>query len=284
MNTNKETKKELHFGVKIASAMYGIVLYLYAPVLIGKFSGNALDKNISTTISLIIAGILCFWFLPKVIGIPKKGAISDNLKTIGFKLPKKWGMNIFLGVLLAICTLTGMLIGSLLTGLYEFNINTISIEHIYFSFLPGIFEEIIFRGFVIFIFLDLYKNLKKAVLIQCIIFVILHIGSFEIDIIKIIDLLGVFALALTFTYVVYKTRSLLSAMIFHILHDAFLFVVQPPKEIVFNLTQAIIFYSSLFAFAGIAILLTKFFARKLHVQEDNNLYLLPSKELHYSQN
>lgn len=121
-------KKEVHYGVKIASAMYGIVLYLYTPILIERFSGLTLNKNMKTTISIVIASLLCFWFLPKVIGIPQKANIRENLNSVGFVKPVKLGSHILLGIVLALLSLSGMLVGSILTGEYQFNIDTISLD------------------------------------------------------------------------------------------------------------------------------------------------------------
>lgn len=269
MENLKNTKKEFHYSIKIVSALYGIILYLYAPMLIMKITNYDLSKNVKTTISLVIAAILCLWFLPGVIGIPKKGTIKDNLIRIGLTRPKKCSRHILLGIILAVITLTGMLIGSILTGLYAFHIETISMDQIYFSLLPGITEEIIFRGFIMAIFLELYNNFKKAAFFQCLVFMILHIGNFHINVLKIIDLLGVFVLSVGFTYVAYKTKRLLAGIIFHFLHDSFLFVVQPAQNITFAINEAVLFYGSLFLSVILLIFVTKFFVEKF-IYSNNN--------------
>lgn len=263
MAKNLEKKKELHYRLKIVCTLYGVILYTMGPKLIVMITDKDLSKNLSTTISLIIASLLCFWFLPKVIGVPKKEGIGQNLYNIGFRKVKKPIIHIALGLFFATCTLIAMYVGSLLTGEYIFDISTISFEQIYFSFLPGVFEEIIFRGFIMAIFLSLYKNIRKAAFVQCVVFVLLHIGSFEIDWLKFIDLFGVFIMAIAFTYVAYKTKNLLAGMIFHTIHDAFLFVVQPNQDIVYSPVQALYFYGCLMIGVVVVIFVTTYVAKRV---------------------
>lgn len=245
MTTDTLAKKERHYGLKIISVLYGTLLYIYTPTLIEKVLGIAMNTYTKTSISLVLATLLCFYFLPKIVGVPHVGSIEENMRAIGLRIPAKVSKHMGLGVLLSICTLSAMLFGSLLTGEYVFDGGTLSLEHIYFSLLPGVFEEIVFRGFLMTILMGLYKDVKKAGLVQCLSFVAFHIGSFDINWLKLIDLLGVFALAVAFTYVAIKSRSLLAGMVFHTLHDAFLFVVQPHQDIVFSPVQALLFYGVL---------------------------------------
>lgn len=128
--------------------------------------------------------------------------------------------------------------------------------------LPGIFEEVIFRGFVMLIFLGIYKNVKKTALIQSLVFVVMHVGNFEMDWLKGVDLLGVFIMSLGFTYVTYKTGSLLAGMVFHFLHDAFLYVVQPSQDVIYTLKQAFFFYGFLILSVFLGLYITKLYTGK----------------------
>lgn len=262
MGGTTKPKKEPHYRIKIVCTLYGVIFYLYAPVIIEKITHIELSRNMSTTVSILLAGILSFWFLPKVVKIPSSSTIRENLNQIGFRRPTKIYLHISLGIILAMCTLSGMFIGSKLISEYVFNTNMISFDQIYFSLLPGIFEEIIFRGFIMAIFIGVYKDIRKAALIQCIVFVVLHIGSFEMDWLRAVDLLGVFAMAIAFTYVALKTRNLLAGIIFHTLHDAFLFVVQPSQDFVYSPMHALLFYSSLIISILIAIGITNLIVKK----------------------
>ena len=61
-------------------------------------------------------------------------------------------------------------------------------------------------------------------------------------------------------------------IIFHYLHDAFLFVVQLPDGLYQGFTDNVLFYAGLWIMIGIAILITKIAADKFHVQAKEPLY------------
>lgn len=65
-----------------------------------------------------------------------------------------------------------------------------------------------------------------------------------------------------------KTKSLLAGMVFHFLHDAFLFVVQLDQGIVFNPTEAFIFYGCLFVSVGLGIVVTNLMTRKYDMSKN----------------
>ncbi len=114
------------------------------------------------------------------------------------------------------------------------------------------------------------KFLRKATLLQVIIFSLFHIRGF--DLWGLVDVLSVSVIALGFTYTAYKTRSLIPSILFHFLHDAFLFVVQVPGEVVLSNTQNAVFFISLWAAIGIGCLVTKVSTERFSVQEKEELY------------
>jgi membrane protease YdiL (CAAX protease family) len=140
-----------------------------------------------------------------------------------------------------------------------------------FSLLPGIFEEIFFRGILMIILLRITKSLEKAFSIQVVIFGLLHI-KYSLDISSLVDAISVLIIAIGLTYSVYKTRTLISAIIFHYLHDAFLFVVQLPDGLYKGFTDNAVFYIGLWIMVGIGILITKIATDKLQVQAKEPLY------------
>jgi membrane protease YdiL (CAAX protease family) len=79
-------------------------------------------------------------------------------------------------------------------------------------------------------------------------------------------------ITVAFTYVAYKTRTLLAGMVFHFLHDALLFFVQVPEGEYFGSTENIIFYVALWIMVGMACLLTKIAAEKFGVKAQVELY------------
>jgi membrane protease YdiL (CAAX protease family) len=164
-----------------------------------------------------------------------------------------------------------MLIASILTGKYGFDSNNISLDHMVFSLIPGIFEEIFFRGVLMIILLRITKSLEKAFTIQVVIFGLSHI-KYGLDIMSLVEALSVIIIAIGFTYSVYKTRSLIPAIIFHFLHDAFLFVVQLPDGAYQGFTDNALFYVGLWVMVAVSVLITKVAVEKFQVQAKEPLY------------
>ena len=70
-----------------------------------------------------------------------------------------------------------MLIASLLTGRYVFDIDNLSFEQIAFSTVPGVWEEVYFRGIIMMVLLFALKDLRRAMVVQCVIFGLLSRSS-----------------------------------------------------------------------------------------------------------
>ena len=61
-------------------------------------------------------------------------------------------------------------------------------------------------------------------------------------------------------------------ILFHFLHDAFVFVVQVPSSVPLNDSQNAVFFVSLWVAVGIGVLVTKISAENLGVQAKEELY------------
>ena len=182
----------------------------------------------------------------------------------------KIGLKAALGILLAICTLSGMLIGSLLTGRYELDWSTVSVSHTIFSINPGIWEEFFFRGVIVFIVLRAVRSVQRAMAIQIVLFGLTHIKG--TDLAAWADVLTVLILAAGFTYTAYKTRTLIAGIVFHFLHDAFLFLPQVPGVELFGVSEYIAFNLSLWIMVGVGCLFTKIASERLGVKAEDALY------------
>jgi membrane protease YdiL (CAAX protease family) len=163
-----------------------------------------------------------------------------------------------------------MLSGSLMNGKYVFDTSTIDPKHIYFSLVPGIFEEIIFRGFIMIVLIKQYKSIKKAALFQIVLFTVSHMKDFTFW--GLIDTLTVAIIAIAFTYVAFKTGSLITGIIFHFIHDAFLFVVQLPEGRYEGIVDNLIFYFSVWIGMGVIILVIKILAEKVGKPLPSKIY------------
>jgi hypothetical protein len=87
-------------------------------------------------------------------------------------------------------------------------------------------------------------------------------------------MISVMFLAVAFTYAAYKTRTLVAGIVFHFLHDAFLFLPQVPGGEYIGFFENIAFYASLWLMVGAACVFIKFFADSIGVKADKELYTL----------
>lgn len=263
----KKLKPQIQLGIVLLfSVLSTIILMLLGEIIdIG-------DKRIALPLIAFPINILAIRIIfPKTIKIPfgEIGA-KEFSHNIGLYKPDNLLKNILLGISLAICTLSGMLIGSLLTGRYKFNLEQLELEQIIFATTPGVWEEIFYRGILMFVLFQLIKDVKKAAIIQSIIFGLVHFRSFEFW--AIVDIFSVIFIALAFTYIAYKTNSLIPGIIFHFLHDGFMFLVQPPDKTYSGTYENIVFYISLLIMIGVGCLITKISVEKGNIAQTKILY------------
>lgn len=241
--------------------------------LVETFLEIEIPKLVSSAINLALAAFGAFFLFPHIFGIPfGKIKTRDFNKKIGFYLPEKAWKHILLGATLALCTLSGMLVASILTGKYILDFSTITLTHMVFSLNPGIWEEVFYRGIQIMVLLRFTKSLRQAAIIHIVIFGLLHIKG--VDIPSLIDVVSVMILAVGFTYTAYKTQSLIAGIVFHYLHDAFLFFVQLPSDVRWSTVDTILFFAMLWSMVGIGCLATKFMAEKFTICASADLYTL----------
>jgi len=254
-------------GLTIFFSAIGLLL----PYLIEMTFDIELSKIITAIIAFIVYLLVAMILYPKILGIPF-GILpsSEFARKIGFYIPQNAAKHILLGLLLAICTLSGMLIGSVLTGRYVVDFSNITISQTVFSLVPGVWEEVFYRGIMMIILLKTIKKVEPAFGIQCIIFGLLHIKQF--DIWGIIDVFSVMIIAIGFTYAAYKTNCLLAGIAFHFLHDALLFFVQVPGGEYLGWIENVTFYIPLWIMVSVGCLITKLASEKFNIAAKTELY------------
>jgi len=256
-------------GVSWVAIGFGSLLAL----ILEMFLDLEIPTLVASGITFVFAVFAAFYLFPKKLKAPFGDMdLSSYLHRLGFYLPRKAWKHILLGTILAICTLSGMLIGSLLTGRYELDWSTVDISHILFSINPGIWEEFFFRGVIVLVLLRITGSLRQAALIQVVLFGLTHIKGTDLS--AWADVLTVIVLAVGFTYTAYKTRTLVAGIVFHFLHDAFLFLPQVPGVELFGVSEHIVFNVSLWIMVGVGCLLTKFSSDRLGVKAEDELYVL----------
>jgi membrane protease YdiL (CAAX protease family) len=256
----------------LAAAAWPAVGLLLAMVL-GMIFKVKFSRLESALIGLPVGFLGALYIFPIVNQVPF-GAVPlrEYLRRIGFYLPANAWRHALLGVVLAGCTLTGMVVASLLTGRYVLDWSQINLGQIVFSLNPGFLEEIFYRGIVVMLLLPLTRSLTKALIGQIVIFGLAHIKS--LDGWALFDVVSVMVLAIAFTYSAYKTRSLLAGIVFHFLHDALLFFVQVPGGSYQGWQENLIFYALLWLMVGVACFVIWYATERLHVRGESELYVL----------
>jgi len=232
-------------------------------------------KLIGSIVNLAVCCFGAFYLFPKVYRSPFGGvAFKEYLTRLGFYLPKGAWRHIVLGVILAVCTLSGMLGASVLSGRYTPDWANINIAQLVFSLGPGIFEEFFYRGVIMIVLLGLTKSLKKSMIGQIAIFGVAHIKG--LDVLSFIDAFSVAVIAIAFTFAAWKTRTLVAGIVFHYLHDAFLYFVQPPDATYIGVKENVIFYALLWLMVGVGCLIIWFASERLGVRAERELYEEPA--------
>ena len=231
------------------------------------------SKNLTSVITFVFAAFAAFYLFPRKIRLPFRDVeLSEYLRRLGFYLPHQAWKHVLLGILLAVCTLSGMLIGSLLSGRYEPDWSTISISQTIFSINPGIWEEFFFRGVIVFVILRVVRSVRRAMALQIVLFGLTHIKG--TDLWAWVDVITVMVIAVAFTYSAYKTRTLIAGIVFHFLHDMFLFLPQVPGAEKIGAFENIAFFASLWVLVGVGCLLIKISSERLGVKAEEELYTL----------
>jgi membrane protease YdiL (CAAX protease family) len=225
----------------------------------------------ASILNFALAAIGAFVIFPRCLGQPfGKIELSKYTRRLGFYLPHNTWKHLILGAALALCTLAGMLASSILTGRYVLDWSTVSLSHIVFSINPGVWEEFFFRGIIMFVLLKHTKTARQAALLQVVLFALTHIKGLGFW--SWVDVISVMILGLAFTYTAYKTRTLIAGIVFHFIHDVFLFLVQVPDAAHIGFAENAMFFAALWVMAGVACLIARTAADVLGVKADKELY------------
>jgi membrane protease YdiL (CAAX protease family) len=226
----------------------------------------------SAIVNLVLVSVVAFFIFPRLLGIPFDGVdLRIYLRKLGFYLPKRAWRHTLLGLILAACTLSAMMAASYLIGNYRMDWRTVTLPHVVFSLNPALWEELFYRGVLMFLLLGWNMSLKKAAAIQVLLFGLMHFKGLELW--SIVDVVSVMVLALGFTYTAFKTRSLLAGIVFHFFHDALVFFAQLPDGGMVGAVDHLVFYGLLWLGVGLGCLITGLFAERLDIRTGDELYI-----------
>lgn len=205
-------------------------------------------------------GFLALYLMPYVLGLPNgRKTLRAYCLDIRLLPMKPLGRNILLGLLLAALTLSGILLASLLTGHFVLDWSTVPALRWVKGLTRGIWEEVFFRGIVLVLFLRRYPQ-RKAVVLSAVLFAALHLRA-DLSLEMFVDIVSIFFMGLLFAYLALKTGSLLPGIVFHYVHDIFLFLVQntPGAD---ETRSAALLYAFLWIALAIGAVLTKFIVER----------------------
>ena len=266
MNTEKKWNFR-DYLVTIGAPVVGFGIVAFIELFLD-LDFSRLSKSL---INLVVTSFFAFYIILRKRGVPfGKITLGEFLHRLGIYRQEKLVRHVLLGVILGALSLFGMLVGSMLSGMYVFDPSTIDVSQIVFSVNPGLWEELFYRGILMVLLIRDTKSVRKAVLIQVIFFSLSHVKGF--DLWSLVDVFSVSLLALGFTYTAYKTRSLIPGILYHFLHDALIFVVQVPGEVALSNTQNTVFFILLWVAVGVGCLVTKISAEQFGVKEKEELY------------
>ncbi len=264
----------------IRSKIRPIILSMVAPaagftllLLLEVSLGVEFSKQTKTFTNLVLVAVIAFYVFPRLLGIPfGRVETRDFLRRVGFYFPEDPWKHVLLGLVLACCTLSGMLVASILSGGYVLDSGTISLQHLLFSLNPALWEELFYRGVLMVWLLRLGQPLRRAWVIQLALFGVMHVKGF--DLLDFVDVFSVMVIAIGFTYAAYKTGSLLTGVVFHYVHDSLLYFVQVPGAKLSGVIDNAVFFVCTWLMVGVGCVVTRFFAEKLDMHSEEGPYLI----------
>ncbi|UYP45405.1 hypothetical protein NEF87_001690 [Candidatus Lokiarchaeum ossiferum] len=254
---NQKSKEELFpifrhawEAILVLLVLYFLVMFIPAGlVYLIPLEELTNPELITFSIRFVFLSLYFFVLWPKFRYPKNYSQISEYLEKILLKKPNhSWELR--LGLMTAGITLCCSFIAVLLTGAFILDFSTIlppTSWYILTSLIPGIFEEICFRGILLSIFLKTPRgNPKNAIIASSIIFGLFHFTNLltALSVYTIIQaIISIFG-GIMFAYLTIKTNSIFPAMISHYLIDVF-------APLVFNAPEAnLILYGGLLVIIG----------------------------------
>lgn len=239
--------------------------------LIKKASPVPISRLEVSIIAFVVTSLCVLLLFPGVLQIPfGKVSIGAFVRRVGLSVPRRVHRHVLLGVVAAFLTLCGMLAGSILSGKWTPSSDTITLAQAVFSLTPGLWEEVLFRGVLMIVLLRMTGSFRKAAVIQILLFGLGHIKG--TDLVAFVDAFSVMGLAVAFTYIAYKTRSLIPGVVFHYLHDTFVFFPQLPEGEYSGFRDNALFFGGLWVGTALVVVSVKILAERWSIVSDFDLY------------
>lgn len=219
----------LYLGFSILLLLINSLLSLFIKPLIGFLF-------VDFVVTFSVMALLWMFIVRRSLGLPNgKESLKDYIKTIGLKPDKKIGINIFLGIDCSIIYFVSTLITGHIFGNYIFDLDIIFgypriIDNVIFfgwflfviMLIPGIWEEVSFRGIISTLNLRRYSQMTVVIIVS-IIFGLFHFFNLLAgqDLVSTgIQVIYAAMFGFLFGYLFIKTKSLIPSIILHYLVDS----------------------------------------------------------------
>ena len=219
----------LYLGFSILLLLINSLLSLFIKPLIGFLF-------VDFVVTFSVMALLWMFIVRRSLGLPNgKESLKDYIKTIGLKPDKKIGINVFLGIDCSIIYFVSTLITGHIFGNYIFDLDIIFgypriIDNVIFfgwflfviMLIPGIWEEVSFRGIISTLNLRRYSQMTVVIIVS-IIFGLFHFFNLLAgqDLVSTgIQVIYAAMFGFLFGYLFIKTKSLIPSIILHYLVDS----------------------------------------------------------------
>lgn len=247
----------------ILTIIYGFIAYL--PELLdieNALFGSTLSPFASIFFVFIsrftLSGILWIGVLPIVLYSLKNTSSQEFVSLIRLNSNQMSKRNILLGLIVSVSFFLSVMGVAILLGVFssDFSLlvspdyeNGLGWFVFIFALIPGIWEEIAFRGFILALLLSKY-TVRKALILNGLLFSLFHLFNFLIlnqDLLSVLlQSIAAIPVGISLAYLVYKTDSILPAILIHYSIDVTLFI----SGFIFDLSND----NSAFIFAVLALM------------------------------
>ncbi|PWI47647.1 hypothetical protein CEE45_10800 [Candidatus Heimdallarchaeota archaeon B3_Heim] len=224
----------------ILTFVYGFAIYLpdYLDLENVFFTNPSPFERISFEFvsRFTLSGLLWIFVVPISLYLMKGLTSRDFLRTIRLHPNQISSRSILLGLTVSISFFICVVLTAMLLGVYTSNFSLLTSPDyenglgwfiFVFALIPGIWEEIAFRG-IIFSFLLSRYSVGKALLLDSVLFSLFHIFNYLLlnqDLSSVLfQSIAAIPVGLSLAYLVVKTDSILPAILIHYSIDVTLFI------------------------------------------------------------
>jgi len=262
-NENEDHLKTI-ITCSVLTILYGLVAYLpeqlnLIDIITNDETPGLLYISIIFLMRFILSGIFWILIIPLIFYFINNQSLKNYLSNFRFGTKNQLLRNVSIGILASIAFFLVSSLIALLLGIFNFDFGIFRTPSwdsglgwfiFILALIPGIWEELAFRGIILALLLDKFSK-KKAFLIDGLLFGFFHIFNLILgrDLSSVLfELLYAIPVGIAFAYMAVKSNSIIPCIITHYFVDIILFTFNESfiltdelKAIIFVLLAIIIF-------------------------------------------